>query len=203
MLPVKTKYKIAKRLGPAVFEKTQTQKFALAEGRIKKTGKRGRREPSDYGKQLLEKQRVRYTYGLSEKQLSRYASEAITAENPGDSLHQALETRVDSIAYHAGFAKTRRSARQMASHGHLLVNGRRTTVASTHLKPGDVLEVRGGSSRSPLFSHLTSGEKDDLRRAPSWLTLDQGLLKATVASLPRYQPGMGLDYATVFEFYSR
>lgn len=203
MLIVKSKYKIAKRLGAAVFEKTQSQKFALSEARSKNTRRR-KREPSDYGRQLLEKQRVRYTYGISEKQLSGYAEKAITAKIPVEALHKALELRADNAAYRAGFASTRRAARQMVSHGHLMVNGRRITTPSYALKVSDVLEVREGSRRSTLFSHLTSGEKGESRTPPSWITLDESLLRATIAGEPSYSPvEAGLEYAAVFEFYSR
>lgn len=202
MLKIKSKYKIAKRLGAAVFEKTQSQKFALSEARTKKP--RGRKEGSDYNRQLLEKQRVRFTYGLSEKQLSKYASGAIGEASPSDALNASLELRADNIAYRAGFASTRRAARQMASHGHLLVNGVRITAPSHRLKVGDTLSVRESSRTSALFSHLTSGEKDSLRTPSSWLSLDESLMKVTVEREPSYNPvEAGLDYSTVFEFYSR
>src|SRR3989344_3101931 len=103
MLPIKSKYKIAKRLGAAIFEQTQTQKFALSDARFKKSRPRGR-GASDYSRQLLEKQRVRYTYGLSETQLSNYVKEAYTAADPGTTLHRLLEMRVDSIVYRAALA---------------------------------------------------------------------------------------------------
>src|SRR4051812_27490763 len=110
MLIVKSKYRIAKRLGAAVFEKTQTQKFALSEARTKKP-RGGGRGGSDYGRQLLEKQRVRFTYGIQEKQLAKYAKAAYTKENPSLTLHRELEMRADSATYRAGFASTRRAAR--------------------------------------------------------------------------------------------
>lgn len=202
MLIVKSKYKIAKRLGAAVFEKTQSQKFALSEARAKKP--RGRKEGSDYNRQLLEKQRVRFSYGLSEKQLSKYAGAAITEKSPSDALHAALELRADNVAYRAGFVTTRRAARQLVSHGHVLVNGRRTTAPSHRLKAGDSISIREASRGSALFGHLTSGEKDNLRTPPSWLSLDESLMKATVEREPSYNPvEAGLDYSTVFEFYSR
>lgn len=98
MLPVKSKYKIAKRLGAAVFDKTQTPKFALSEARTVK--KRGR-GLSDYGKQLLEKQRVRFTYGITEGQLYNYAKKAFEDKNPSAALHMMLEGRIDSTIYRA------------------------------------------------------------------------------------------------------
>ncbi len=202
MLIVKSKYKIAKRLGAAVFEKTQSQKFALSEARAKKPRGRG---ASDYGKQLLEKQRVRFTYGLSEKQLSNYAAAAFEEKDPTLALHKALEMRADNVAYKAGFASTRRAGRQMVSHGHLTVNGVRITTPSYRLKKGDVLAVREGSRKSALFASLANEtEGGDKRNVPAWLASDYSLLKAEVKGEPTYNVvEAGLDYATVFEFYSR
>lgn len=202
MLPVKSKFKIAKRLGAAVFEKTQSQKFALSEARTKKV-KRGGRGGSDYGRQLLEKQRVRYTYGLSERQLSNYAKEAYEAADPSTTLHRMLETRADSVAYHAGFAPTRRAARQMVSHGHVLINGTRSRTPSHMLRKGDVMTVREGSRANGIFAPLTA-EDAQRRNAPAWISFDPSTLKAEVVGEPKYAPGeTALDYATVFEFYSR
>ncbi|QQG37602.1 MAG: 30S ribosomal protein S4 [Candidatus Kaiserbacteria bacterium] len=202
MLPVKSKYKIAKRLGAAVFEQTQSQKFALSEARSVKT-KRRPRGASDYGRQLLEKQRVRYTYGLQERQLSNYAKVAYTAPDPSTALHRALEMRADSVVYRAGLAPTRRAARQLVSHGHVLVNGRRITTPSHALRKGDKLTVREGSRRSPLFAVFASEEATG-RTPPQWLNFDRGTLEVLVLGEPVYTPGETvLDYATVFEFYSR
>lgn len=206
MLLIKSKYKIAKRLGAAVFEKTQTQKFSLSEARAAASRKRGRgrRGGGDYGRQLLEKQRVRYTYGLSERQLSNYASDAITEKDPQAALHKALEMRADNAVYRAGFASTRRAARQAVSHGHITINGTRITVPSYRLKKGDVISIREGSRRSPLFAALTEEQAERSRGIPQWLAVDVSLLKAEVAGEPQYSPvESGLDYATVFEFYSR
>jgi small subunit ribosomal protein S4 len=203
MLPVKSKYKIAKRLGAGVFEQTQTQKFALSEQRSAATKKKPRgRGGSDYGRQLLEKQRVRYTYGLNERQLSNYAEKAMKEADPSTALHRMLEQRADSVVYRAGLAGTRRMARQLVSHGHIMVNGRRTTTPSHHLKKGDVITVREGSRQSPLFAGLS--EKENNRSVPQWVAVDLGLLKAEVSGEPAYTTvETGLDYATVFEFYSR
>lgn len=203
MLPVKSKYKIAKRLGAGVFEQTQTQKFALSEQRSAASKKKPRgRGGSDYGRQLLEKQRVRYTYGLNERQLYNYAEKAMGEADPSTTLHRALESRADSVVYRAGFAGTRRMARQIVSHGHILVNGKRTTSPSYALKKGDVITVREGSRQSPLFAGLA--EKENNRSIPQWVTVDVSLLKAEVTGEPAYTTvETGLDYATVFEFYSR
>lgn len=201
MLLVKSKYKIAKRLGASVFEKTQSQKFALSESRSKPKMRRG---GSDYGKQLLEKQRVRYTYGISERQLSKYAADATEHKDPSSALNESLEMRADNAIYRAGIASTRRAARQIVSHGHITINGVRITIPSHRVKKGDVIAVREGSRTSPLFAGLTE-EKEGRPTPPAWLSVDpKSPLRAEVTDVPKYDRSMGgLDYATVFEFYSR
>ena len=200
MLPIKSKYKIGKRLGPAVFEQCQTQKFALSEAR---SSKKQRRTASDYGRQLLEKQRVRYTYGLTEKSLANYAKQAYRDENPSLSLHRTLESRLDSIVYRAGFALTRRAARQMVSHGHITVGDVRTTIPSRLLKKGDVFSVRDGSRKSALFTHLGNPESAS-RPIPSWILVDVSLMRGEVKGEPQQGAAESvLDYPAVFEFYSR
>ncbi|MBI4093653.1 30S ribosomal protein S4 [Candidatus Kaiserbacteria bacterium] len=201
MLPVKSKYKIAKRLGPAIFEQTQSQKFALSEARTKKMRPRGR-GASDYGRQLLEKQRVRYTYGITESQLSRYVKSAYTSTDPASTLHKMLEMRLDSVLYRAGFSPTRRAARQLASHGHILINGIRSSIPSHRLKKGDILTVREGSKRGPLFAR--EGDEGEGGHAPQWLSVDRDALTIGVVGEPIFGAAeTTLDYKTVFEFYSR
>ncbi|HUO56224.1 MAG TPA: 30S ribosomal protein S4 [Candidatus Paceibacterota bacterium] len=201
MLLVKSKYKIAKRLGAGIFEKTQSQKFALSETRSKKQRSRA---VSDYGRQLLEKQKVRYTYGLSERQLSNYAHKAFEEKDPSSALNTALELRADSVVYRSSLASTRRAARQIVSHGHITVNGKRITTPSYALSPGDVVSVREGSRRSPLFAGLAEKNPESMPSIPKWLEFDLSTLRAEVKSIPSYDSSIGnLDYATVFEFYSR
>ena len=201
MLIVKSKYRIAKRLGAAVFEQTQTQKFALREANS--TKRRPSRGGSDYGRQLLEKQRVRFTYGLSEGQLSKYAKAAYVTEEPSKSLHLALEMRADNAAYRAGLASTRRAARQAVSHGHFTINGKRITTPSYRVQKGDVIAVRDGARKSPLYAGLAEKNQEGSRAIPSWISTDMTLLKSEIAGEPQYSSDGGLDYPTVFEFYSR
>lgn len=206
MLLIKSKFKIAKRLGAAIFEKTQSQKFALSEARssANKKHSRGGRGGSDYGRQLLEKQRVRFTYGISERQLSNYAEAAYTQPDPSTTLHRSLEMRADSAAYRAGLLPTRRAARQAVSHGHITINGKRTTVPSYRVKKGDVLGIREGSRQSPLFAGLLENKAENTRTVPSWLNVDLNVLEAKVVGEPAYNSlETGLDYPTLFEFYSR
>ncbi len=196
------KFKIAKRLGAPIFEKTQTQKFALSEAR---GGKRRKRpgQMSDYKRQLIEKQKMRFTYGISEKQLRRYVNEAVAkSHQPIALLMQRLESRLDNTVYRLGLAKTRRLARQMVSHGHITVNDRKLTVPSHKVRQGDVIAVREGSKGSILFTSLT--ESHEATSVPSWLKFDLKTLSGTVESAPTYDPAEAMfDPTQVMEYYSR
>jgi len=203
-MKVGPKYKIAKRLGASVFEKTQTQKFAIAEERASRMRtRRRRRGPSDYGRQLLEKQKVRITYGLLERQFSRYVREAVEAEgNPAERLHELLEIRLDNVVYRLGLAPTRRAARQMVSHGHLTVNGRKTTIPSRQVKIGDVLAVREGSRERALFDNMA--ERAAERSLGSWLTLDPKKLTGGITQLPTTESAEPAgNLSEVLSYYSR
>src|SRR5207245_792514 len=145
-----------------------------------------------------------YTYGISERQLSNYAEAAFAEADPSGSLHRALEMRADSVVYRAGFAPTRRAARQIVSHGHIVVNGKRITVPSYHIRKGDASAIREGSRSSPLFAGLAEDKAENSRVTPKWLDVDLNLLTATLVGEPAYNPlETGLEYAVVFEFYSR
>lgn len=199
------KYKICKRLGSSVFEKCQTQKFVLAEERHNKGRRRsGGRGLSDYGKQLLEKQRVRYTYGISEKQLVRYVRTATeqNATDPAQSLIVQLESRLDNAVYRMGLAATRALARQMVSHGHITVNGRKVTIPSYSLKEGETIAVREGSRDKKLFSELTEKLKD--HAGVSWIQFDPQTKEGNVTGHPAGDTReLGFDVRTVLEYYSR
>lgn len=205
-MKVGPKYKIAKRLGPSVFEKTQTQKFAIAAERSERN--RGRkRGPTEYGRQLLEKQKVRFTYGLSENQFSAYVAAAMkthsTAEiTPADVLHRLLELRLDNVVYRLGLAPTRRAARQMVSHGHITVDGRKTTIPSRQVHIGEVIGVREGSRSLPLFeSYATRFAEMSL---PQWLSFDVKKMEGGVASMPSTESALPAgDLISVLSFYSR
>lgn len=198
------KYKIAKRLGAPIFEKTQTQKFALSEarkGRTKKTGRPG--AMSDYKKQLLEKQKMRFSYGISEKQLSNYVKEALSqGHQPIAELIARLESRLDNVVYRLGLAKTRRLARQLVSHGHVVVNGRRLNIPSHKVRVGDTVAIREQSKQSPLF--LALNESLATYTAPAWLTLTLKDLQGEKKAEPSYEPTETLfDPQLVLEYYSR
>ena len=198
------RFKIAKRLGAPIFEKTQTQKFELSVAR--RANQRTSRRPgqmSDYKRQLLEKQKMRFTYGISEKQLRRYVDEAVEKSNhPVALLMERLESRLDNVVYRMGLAKTRRLARQITSHGHICVNGKKMTIPSHRVKTGDVLSVREGSRQTGLFINLN--ETHEAAGLPSWVTFDVKKMEGTIKSSPIYNPTETLfDPEQVMEYYSR
>ncbi len=158
------------------------------------------RNQSLYLIQLREKQKVRRTYGLLEKQFAKLMNEATRAEGlTGENLLQYLERRVDNAVYRAGFASTRRQARQLVSHGHFILNGKRINIPSIRLKPGDVLEVRPKSQQSDYFKSI-SGDSSVL----SWLKSDQKKLKIEVTGLPkREEAEAGINEQLIVEYYSR
>ncbi|MFW0870896.1 MAG: 30S ribosomal protein S4 [Patescibacteria group bacterium] len=201
MLKIGPQYKIARRLGP-IFEKTQTQKFATRlQQREQRAGRRRGRQPSAYALELLEKQKLRFSYGLKEKHLANYVEKALNAHDATDkTLFALLERRLDSIVYRAGFAATRRQARQLVSHGHFLHNGRRVTVPSIQVQVGDTIEVRQGSKSSPLFSDL-AGRLND-HKNPAWITSKLQELQIEVVDNPSttiYE----FDYKKIIEYYTR
>ncbi len=198
----KPKYKIARRLGAPIFEKTQTQKYAARAERKVKT--RGFSKPkSEYGLQHNEKQKARMQYGVSEKQFSGYVKSALEkkAALAVPAIFESLELRLDNAVYRLGFAPTRRAARQMVSHGHITVNDKKTSVPSRRLIIGDSLAIRPGSADSALFKSWS--ERVDAITIPEWLTLDMKSKKAEVKGIPKSTGDLLFDLNAVVEFYSR
>ena len=197
------KFKIAKRLGAPIFEKTQTQKFALSEARGGRTRQRRPGAMSDYKRQLLEKQKLRFTYGISEKQLRRYVNESMAkSHQPIALLMTRLESRLDNVVYRLGLAKTRQLARQIVSHGHILVNGKKYTIPSHKVKPGDAITIREGSRQTGLFVDLA--EKHEQASIPTWLSFDAKKFEGSMKAAPVYDPAETLfDPEQVLEYYSR
>lgn len=198
------KFKIAKRLGAAIFEKTMTQKFALSQARAGQAQQRRRPgQMSDFKRQLIEKQKMRFSYGITEKQLRRYVDEAVDkSHQPVSLLMERLESRLDNVVYRLGIAKTRRLARQIVSHGHIQVNGKRLSIPSHCVRIGDTIAIREGSKQSALF--VTLGESHEATALPNWLTFDAKKLVGTMSALPVYQPAETLfDPEQVLEYYSR
>lgn len=195
------KYKIARRLNAPVFEKTQTQKYAISRTRKAKDERRGPR--SDFGQQLLEKQKARFSYALTEKQFANYVKKALAKKGSNQSiLFDSLERRLDNAILRAGFATTRLAARQIVSHGHITVNGKRVTVPSHQVKPGDILTVREGSKSKALFNGLDERLKNF--QAPTWLVINPGEKSISIKGIPAFgSQELLFDIDAVLEFYSR
>lgn len=158
-----------------------------------------------YLTQLREKQKVRRLYGLLEKQFAKLMKEAAKADGlAGENLLQYLERRADNAVYRAGFATTRRQARQLVSHGHFMLNGRRIDIPSIRLKPGDVLEVRNKSQKSEYFKNLDNIVSSASTTPLSWLKSDPKQMKIEITGLPkREEAEAGINEQLIVEYYSR
>jgi small subunit ribosomal protein S4 len=195
------RYKICKRLGGGIFEKCQTQKFQLSEARSKnsKGGRGFKRGMSDYGRQLIEKQKVRFSYGITEKKLRKYVTQASGSQDAVSVINTLLETRLDNVVYRAGFAKTRRMARQLVAHGHITVNGRKNKVPSHIVSNDDVITIRDSSKTKTVFSKIEPAMKP-----PKWMTVDIKKMTVTLRNSPEFDANATIfDYQAVFEYYSR
>lgn len=169
-------------------------------------GRQGK--PSLYLTQLREKQKVRRTYGLLEKQFSRLMKEADRASGqgvlPGELLLQLLERRLDNAVYRAGFATSRRAARQLVGHGHFLLNGRRVDIPSIRLKAGDVIEVRPKSQKSGYFTQINDVISNSVQGPLSWMKSDPKKLTITVTGNPkREEAEVDINEQLIVEYYSR
>lgn len=186
-----------------MFAKCQTTKFTIS-GSDKGKPKGGRRGMSEYGAQLIEKQKMRFTYGVSERQFSNYVTKARRqkASNPAHNLYALLESRLDNIVFRLGLASSRAFARQIVSHGHILVNGRRVTIPSYEVKPGDLVAIRKESVAKTMFQTLAENIKD--YQPPEWLVFDLATKEGKIKSAPIERPGeSNISLTSVLEFYSR
>lgn len=158
-----------------------------------------------YATQLREKQKVRRTYGLLEKQFARLMLEASgKAGRSGETLLEFLERRIDNAVYRAGFATSRRAARQLVSHGHFELNGRRVDVPSIRLKAGDALAVREKSTKSTYFKEIDDVLKNTDQTPLSWLKADPKKLTVKVTGVPKLEEAeQGIDVQLIVEYYSR
>lgn len=158
-----------------------------------------------YAQQLREKQKVRRLYGLLEKQFARLMSDANRAEGQsGEVLLQLLERRLDNVIYRAGFATSRRGARQLVTHGHFMLNGRRVDIPSIRVKVGDEIVVRPKSSKSGYFANIENVLKDSVQVPLSWLKADTKKLAVTITGLPkREEAEADITEQLIVEYYSR
>lgn len=162
-----------------------------------------RRKESEYGMQLREKQKAKFVYGVLEKQFHGYFDRAKSMPGiTGANLMQILESRLDNVVFRLGFAKTRKEARQIVTHGHIMVNGKRVDIPSYRVRPGDLVSVRPKSKELLVIkSALVSNEG---RLVPAWLEVDIEKLQGSVLSLPeRDQIDLDIHEQLIVELYSK
>ncbi len=163
-----------------------------------------RKKQSEYAIQLKEKQKVKFVYGVLEKQFYNYFVESARRQGQtGENLLAMLESRLDNVVFRLGFAQTRRNARQLVHHAHFTINGKKVNIPSYQVKVGDVIEVRESSRSSVAFSKLV-GPDAALVTAPAWLTREAGVLKGTVNRAPE-RADVDFDVAEhlIVELYSK
>ena len=165
----------------------------------------GRKMMKEYGLQLREKQKAKRYYGILEKQFRNYFEKAASQEGmAGDNLLVMVERRLDNVAYRMGIGESRREARQLVSHAHFTVNGKKVNIASYLVKVGDVIEVREKSRASAKFKAIANGEVVNNSGAPKWLKKDEPLFGGTVIALPQRDD---IDYPVeehlIVELYSK
>jgi small subunit ribosomal protein S4 len=198
-----SKYKIDRRLGVNLWGRPKSPINRREYG----PGQHGqrRKKPSDFGLQLMAKQKLKGYYGnIGEKQFRRLYTEAVGRRgDTGENLIQLLERRLDAVVYRMKFAPTPFAARQIVNHGHILVNGRRVNIASFQVKDGDVLEVRSKSKQMALIMEsIVSAERD----VPDYLDVDTGAMKGTFVRAPALADvpyPVQMEPNLVVEFYSR
>ena len=166
-------------------------------------GPKSRRKTTEYGEGLIEKQKLKYFYGLLERQFRGVYEKALRRRGvTGEQMLQILETRLDNVVFHLGFANTRAAARQMVGHGHIVVNGRKASIPSHALRVNDVISVKNNNvSRQLATKNL---EVAASRAVPDWLSLNKEEFKGTVMRIPTRDEIQPIaNEQAVVEFYSR
>ncbi|MEK7555266.1 MAG: 30S ribosomal protein S4 [Patescibacteria group bacterium] len=165
-------------------------------------GKGRHRALSEYGQQLLEKQRIKASYGLKETQMRNIFKKALskTGATVGEIIIKSLERRLDNAIFRLGFASSRVVARQLINHGHFSVNGRKITIPSFQVKPNDIISIRPSSANLLIFKNLSDIIKK--YEAPDWLAIDKEKIEGLVVSLPK-DIEMPFDINLVVDYYSR
>ena len=200
------KCKLSRREGTDLFLKSSRKSFAdkcKSEVAPGQHGLKSGQRLSDYGKQLREKQKVRRTYGIMERQFRRYYAEAVRRKgNTGQNLLTLLETRLDNVVYRMGFGSTRAEARQVVGHKSIEVNGRTANIPSMQIKPGDIISVREKSrGQLRIKDSLSLAEQAGF---PGWVVVDAAKMTGTFKTLPdRTEIAQDINESLVVELYSR
>ncbi len=205
-MKIKSKSKICRRLGAALFTKSRKHLSKRPYPPGDKPKKRTWGKVSEYKKQLTEKQKLRFSYGLSEKQLKRYVKEVLEKktgiENKADELLKILEKRLDNAVYRLGLANTRNQARQLVSHKFFLINNKSINVPSHRLKKGDIIALKESKFKKKIFNEVLPLLKNF--NPPSWLKFNKEKLKAEVIDEPKIEEAPPpAEISSIFEFYSK
>ncbi|MDD4661997.1 MAG: 30S ribosomal protein S4 [Candidatus Pacebacteria bacterium] len=207
-----SKCKICRRLGDKLFlkgERCYSAKCAIIKRPYAPGQKPKRRKAgiSEYGRELKEKQKIKRSYNLTEQEFRGYVQVLLDTKTKAvddgpSALVQSIETRLDNVVFRLGLAKSRAEARQMVSHGHFVVNGRRTDIPSRQLKVGDKVSIRKGSKERAVFKNIE--EKVKKAVVPAWISMDKQILEAEIKRYPKIDDVqlMG-EVSAVFEHYSR
>ncbi|MCD5396088.1 MAG: 30S ribosomal protein S4 [Candidatus Pacebacteria bacterium] len=205
--------KICRRVGKKLFlkgEKCLTQKCPMVTKPYPPgiRGKRRRGGLSEYGRELLEKQKLKYWYNLQERQFKKYVKEVLEesrkkGKDATQALIRRLESRLDNVVFKLGFADSRRQARQLVSHGHFLLNGKPVNIPSIEVKKGDVIQVKPSSQNKDIFKTF-SLLKLKKYHPPSWLKLDPKKMEGEVVGAPTLEEASPpAEISSIFEFYSK
>jgi len=205
------KCKICRRLGVKLFLKGE-RCFSPKCSMIKRPyfpgekGKRKNRGLSDYGKELAEKQKLKNWYNLGERQFRKYVKEVLAkrgkVEDTGALLIKKLESRLDNVVFRMGFASSRLQAKQIVSHGHFLLNGKKNDIPSCQIKKGDKINLKTDSRKKVIFQNLSTTLKN--YKPPSWIKINIEKLEGEIIGQPTpEEAGLPIEISTIFEFYSR
>ena len=211
MSTVNSKCKICRRANAKLFlkgDRCLSVKCAMVKKPYPPGPKKKKRPkaPSEYGKELTEKQKLRNWYNLGERQFRKYVEEILEKRgrvaDTGDELIKKLETRLDNVVFRLGFAGSRNKSRQMVNHGHFTINGRKNDIPSCQVKKGDIINVRAGSVAKKLFVDLKPILKK--HKPPTWLSLDAEKMEGKIIGEPSFEEASPpAEISAIFEFYSR
>jgi len=206
-----SKCKICRRLGVKLFlkgDRCLSPKCPMVKRPYPpgEKGKKRTRPLSEYGKELREKQKLRYWYNLNERQFRKYVKEVLEkrgkVEDAGALLIRKLESRLDNVVFRMGFVSSRVQARQVVSHGHFLVNGKKVNIPAYQVKRGDKITLHSRSSKKTIFRNLPTTLKK--HKPPSWVELNIEKLEGKIISQPNLEEAIPpAEISTIFEFYSR
>jgi len=196
---LRPKHKIIRKFGENILD---TQKNPLIKRNYPpgQHGPKGKGRVSEYGKQLTEKQKAKAAYGILERQFENYYKKATTQPgNSAENLLHLLESRLDNVVYRLGFAQTRRQARQMVTHKHIKVNGKKLNIPSYTIQLNDVISLTE-KAKKVVDGRKTAVKKD----LPEWMSLDEKMLEAKITSAPTLKlENQSLQFQSIIEFYSR